>query len=81
MSFAVHLFVSRPVIQAGTNAQYGRPNDPEVTSKDRSEIDGLFGADRLASRSDDAKLPYVCAMVKEVLRWRPTVPLVPHSAC
>ncbi|KAL1856449.1 hypothetical protein Daus18300_010716 [Diaporthe australafricana] len=51
---------------------------PDVASKGRSEIDRLCGAERLPSLSDLPNLPYVCAMVKEVLRWRPTVPLVPQ---
>lgn len=51
---------------------------PDAASKARSEIDQLCGVERLPSLSDLPKLPYVCAMVKEVLRWRPTVPLVPQ---
>lgn len=51
---------------------------PDAMNKARAEIDGLCGTERLPTLDDFYSLPYVCAMVKEVLRWRPTVPLVPQ---
>lgn len=51
---------------------------PDAMNKARKEIDDLCGIERLPTLEDMEKLPYVCAMVKEVLRWRPTVPLVPQ---
>jgi cytochrome P450 len=36
------------------------------------------GAHRLPRLVDLPNLPYLCAMVKEILRWRPTVPLIPQ---
>lgn len=47
----------------------------------RSEIDRLCDLDghlRLPNMADMDHLPYICAMIKEVLRWRPTVPMVPQ---
>ncbi|KAH8716738.1 cytochrome P450 2C31 [Phaeosphaeriaceae sp. PMI808] len=32
---------------------------------------------RLPRMSDLSEMPYIAAMIKEVLRWRPTVPIVP----
>lgn len=53
---------------------------PGVVQKAREEIDRICGADaeRLPSLDDLPNLPYMCAVVKEVLRWRPTVPLIPQ---
>ena len=44
----------------------------------RAEIDDLCGdTQRLPMLADMRSLPFVCGMVKEVLRWRPVVPFVP----
>ncbi|KAH9927367.1 cytochrome P450 [Amylocystis lapponica] len=48
---------------------------PEVQRKVQEEIDHVVGLDRLPDFSDKPSLPYVTAVVKEVLRWRPIVPL------
>jgi cytochrome P450 len=41
----------------------------------QAELDLIIGPDRLPSISDRARLPYVDALVKEVLRWAPIAPL------
>nr|BED42963.1 cytochrome P450 monooxygenase [Trametes versicolor] len=52
---------------------------PEVQRKAQAEVDRVVGRDRLPDFSDEGSLPYVSAIVKEVLRWRPVTPLaVPH---
>ena len=53
---------------------------PEAMKRAQREIDQVCGADanRLPGHDDLASLPYVCAMLKEVLRWRPVVPLLPQ---
>ncbi|KAI0120265.1 cytochrome P450 2C31 [Hypoxylon sp. NC0597] len=53
---------------------------PAAMQRARDELEGICGNDahRLPSLSDLPNLPYMCAMVKEVLRWRPTVPLIPQ---
>ena len=43
--------------------------------KAQAELDAIVGRDRLPSFEDKEKLPYICAMVNEVLRWRPAAPL------
>jgi len=52
---------------------------PEVQRKAQEEIDGVVGTDRLPSFQDRQNLPYVDAIVKEVLRWHPVAPMgIPH---
>jgi|SRR6267154_334571 len=54
---------------------------PEVQRRAQAEIDAVVGHDRLPSFADAPHLPYVCATIKEVLRWRPAVALgLPHVA-
>ena len=47
---------------------------PEVMQRAQEEIDTVIGRDRLPSFTDTIDLPYVSAIVKEVLRWRPVAP-------
>lgn len=54
--------------------------NPEVQARARAEVDQVCTQGeslRLPCMSDLEKMPYVAAMIKEVLRWRPTVPIVP----
>ncbi|EPQ54805.1 cytochrome P450 [Gloeophyllum trabeum ATCC 11539] len=52
---------------------------PEAQKKAQAEIDAVIGNDRLPSLADQGQLPYVDALVKEVFRWHPVVPLdLPH---
>ena len=54
---------------------------PEVQRRAQAEIDAVVGRDRLPSFADAPHLPYVCATMKEILRWRHAVALgVPHVA-
>ncbi|RDA86099.1 hypothetical protein CP532_1168 [Ophiocordyceps camponoti-leonardi (nom. inval.)] len=54
---------------------------PEAQRRAQEEIDRLIGTDRLPRLEDRARLPYVEALVKEVHRWSPAVPLsAPHVA-
>ena len=48
---------------------------PEVQRKAQAEIDQIVGNSRLPDFSDEAVLPYVQAVLKEVLRWHPVTPL------
>ncbi|KZO94698.1 cytochrome P450 [Calocera viscosa TUFC12733] len=53
---------------------------PEECKKGQAQVDAVCG-DRLPKFSDRDELPYISAMVKEILRWRPPVPCgVPHAA-
>lgn len=51
---------------------------PEVMRKAQSELDAVVGRDRAPTFEDVPKLPYLGAMVKETLRWRPVAPLGKH---
>jgi cytochrome P450 len=54
---------------------------PEVQRRAQAEIDSVVGRDRLPTFDDAPRLPYVRAIIKEILRWRPALPLgVPHAA-
>jgi hypothetical protein len=48
---------------------------PKVQAKAQSEIDQIIGTSRLPSYEDRNSLPYLDALVMEVLRWNPTAPL------
>jgi len=48
---------------------------PEFQRKAQAEIDSVIGSDRLPTLADQPNLPYVNALVKEVLRWNPVGPL------
>ena len=48
---------------------------PDVMRKAQAEIDSVVGRDRLPTFSDRDQLPYIRALVKEVLRWKPITPL------
>jgi cytochrome P450 len=54
---------------------------PEVQRRAQAELDAVVGRDRLPTFDDSRCLPYVRAIIEEVLRWRPNVPLgVAHAA-
>ncbi|KAF7373048.1 Cytochrome P450 [Mycena sanguinolenta] len=53
--------------------------NPEVKKKAQAEIDSVVGPGKLPDFADKPTLPYVSAIVKEVLRWRNVTPIaVPH---
>jgi len=47
---------------------------PDVQKKAQAEIDAVVGTDRLPSFADRESLPYIEALVKEVLRWNAVGP-------
>ncbi|KAG7089560.1 hypothetical protein E1B28_011232 [Marasmius oreades] len=55
---------------------------PEAQKRAQRELDTVVGKDRLPSfTTDRSNLPYVEAVLRETLRWSPSVPLgVPHAA-
>ncbi|KAF5327657.1 hypothetical protein D9619_004794 [Psilocybe cf. subviscida] len=55
--------------------------NPDVQKKAQQEIDACVGDDRLPSYDDWSSLPYIEAIVREILRWRTVLPLsLPHCA-
>ncbi|KAI0767232.1 CyP450 monooxygenase [Fomes fomentarius] len=54
---------------------------PEVQKKAQAELEAVVGPQRLPEFSDRDSLPYVNALMKELLRWRSVVPVgVPHCS-
>ena len=52
---------------------------PEVQRKAHAELDAVVGHDRLPDFSDRASLPYVDAVIKEMIRWHNSTPMsLPH---
>ncbi|KAF8908618.1 cytochrome P450 [Gymnopilus junonius] len=55
-------------------------NHPSVLKKAQEEIDRVIKPGHLPDFDDEPSLPYVAAVVKESMRWRPTAPLaLPHT--
>ncbi|THH17578.1 hypothetical protein EW146_g3259 [Bondarzewia mesenterica] len=48
---------------------------PEIQKKAQVEIDSVIGSERLPTLADRPYLPYVDAVISEVLRWAPVGPL------
>ena len=54
---------------------------PETQARAHAKLDAVVGRARLPAFADYPHLPYIRAVVKEVLRWRPIVPLgMPHRS-
>ena len=53
---------------------------PEAQRRAQAELDTVIGRSRTPTISDAPNLPYLQAMVKETLRWRPVLPFsLPHA--
>ena len=55
---------------------------PETLHAAHEELDSVIGPDRTPNFDDESRLPYIRALVKEVLRWRPVAVLggTPHAS-
>ena len=53
---------------------------PDIQITARKEIDAVTGRERLPTFEDLPRLPFVDAICKEVLRWKPAVPLGKFSS-
>jgi hypothetical protein len=52
---------------------------PETQARAQAELDAVVGRARLPTFADYPHLPYIRAMVKEILRWGPVAPMgLPH---
>ena len=55
--------------------------NPEIQLRAQMEIDEVIGRDRLPNTEDLKDLPFVQAVISEVLRWHPVAPIgLPHRA-
>lgn len=48
---------------------------PRVQKRAQAELDDVIGRDRLPTFDDKARLPYIEALCKELLRWKMVTPL------
>ncbi len=48
---------------------------PDIQRKAQDELARVVGRDRLPNFSDRPALPYIEALIKEILRWQPVTPL------
>ncbi|KAI9709922.1 MAG: hypothetical protein M1820_003000 [Bogoriella megaspora] len=55
---------------------------PHTLKEAQRELDEVVGSDRSPTFADEPNLPYIRALVKEVLRWRPVAVLggTPHAS-
>ena len=54
---------------------------PDIQKRAQAEIDTVVGRDRVPNFNDYEYLPFVRAVMKEILRWRPVDPLgLPHRS-
>jgi len=55
---------------------------PQALKEAQAEMDAVIGTERMPTFADEENLPYLRALVKEVLRWRPVAVLggTPHAS-
>ncbi|KAF5346843.1 hypothetical protein D9756_010614 [Leucocoprinus leucothites] len=52
---------------------------PDIQEKAQAEVDSVIGSGRLPELSDKPNMPYLRAVLKELLRWNPVAPAgLPH---
>jgi hypothetical protein len=54
---------------------------PETQARAQAELDAVVGRERLPTFADYPFLPYIRAMMKEALRWKPVTPLGGPHRC
>lgn len=52
---------------------------PDKQVKARIELDKVVGLHRLPDYEDLVQMPYIRAILMEVVRWLPSLPFVPHA--
>lgn len=53
---------------------------PDIQKKGQESVDRVTGGKRLPEYGDQESLPYIQALIREVVRWRPLLPLgLAHS--
>jgi len=48
---------------------------PDKQRKCQEELEAVVGRSRMPTLADQASLPYICATIRELLRWRPVIPV------
>ena len=54
---------------------------PDVQKKAQEALDDVVGGQRLPDFTDFGRLPYLAAVVNEVLRWHPVTPFAVYHVC
>ncbi|KAG6896182.1 hypothetical protein C0992_009840 [Termitomyces sp. T32_za158] len=71
---------SDTTVSASATFIYAMLINHDAQRKAQDEIDNIVGCNKLPDFSDRPNLPYVEAVYREVMRWRPVLPLgVSHS--
>jgi hypothetical protein len=72
------MFMNSPFIQQVTSTVHTfflcMTLYPDIQKRAQEEIDAVLGTGRLPTLADQKHLPYVEALVKEILRWGPAGP-------
>ena len=53
---------------------------PEAQKRAQDELDVVVGRARVPTFADMPSLPYIHAMVKEIIRWRPVTPMAVYAS-
>ncbi|EIM88949.1 cytochrome P450 [Stereum hirsutum FP-91666 SS1] len=48
---------------------------PRVQAKAQAELDAVLGSDHTLTPEDKKDLPYMCALIKEIMRYHPVMPM------
>lgn len=83
LTFREFAWISQAIHGAGSDTTAATLNTfmlaitvfPDVLKAAQEELDRVVGKDRLPTFDDEERLPYIRAMVKETLRWRPVAVL------
>jgi len=79
VAWTVYGGASDTTISAAGTFLYLIATHPQVQRKAQEEIDRVMGSSHLPTFEDRKSLPYIDAIYREVLRWKPPLPVcVPH---
>lgn len=53
---------------------------PDVQRRAQAELQSIVGSNRMPAFADRPSLPYVQALILEILRWQPVAPLSTFSS-
>lgn len=67
------------IVSVMTSFFYLMATYPDVQKQAQAEIENVTGTDRLPTLDDQASMPFVGALVKEIIRWGPVAPLGDHD--
>jgi len=83
LTFREFAWVTQAIFGAGSDTTAATLNTwmlamtvfPDTLKAAQEELDRVVGPNRLPTFDDEDRLPYIRAMVKETLRWRPVAVL------